>query len=92
MKEHSAFNALGSYAPPPNIVPPPPPVRCNALLGDPIAYLDENGAIVIVGPRRFAKASFVDENRAIPDSWTRLVPYPPNPTGQGMTHETGKKV
>jgi len=33
MKEHSAFNALGSYAPPPNIVPPPPPVRCNALLG-----------------------------------------------------------
>ena len=78
MKEHSAFNALGSYAPPPNIVPPPPPVRCNALLGDPIAYLDEKGAIVIVGPRRFAKASFVDENRAIPDSWTRLVPYTPN--------------
>ena len=33
MKEHSAFNALGSYAPPPNIVPLPPPVRCNALLG-----------------------------------------------------------
>jgi len=32
MKEHSAFNALGSYAPPPNIVPPPPPIRCNALL------------------------------------------------------------
>lgn len=34
MKEHSAFNALGSYAPPPNIVPPPPPIRCKALLGD----------------------------------------------------------
>lgn len=33
MKKHSAFNALGSYAPPPNIVPQPPPVRRNALLG-----------------------------------------------------------
>ena len=36
MKEHSAFNALGSYAPPPNIIPPPPHVRCNAFLGDPM--------------------------------------------------------
>jgi len=35
MKKHSAFNALGSYAPPPNIVPPPPPVRCNALFCTP---------------------------------------------------------
>lgn len=39
MKEHSAFNALGSYAPPPNIVPPPPPIRCNALLASAIGLL-----------------------------------------------------
>lgn len=45
MKEHSAFNALGSYAPPPNIVPPPPPVRCNALLGGVTLTLQPHSAV-----------------------------------------------
>jgi hypothetical protein len=45
MKEHSAFNALGSYAPPPNKLPPPPPVRCNALLGGVTLTLQPHSAV-----------------------------------------------
>ena len=43
--KHSAFNALGSYAPPPNKLPPPPPVRCNALLGGVTLTLQPHSAV-----------------------------------------------
>jgi hypothetical protein len=39
----------------------------------PIAFIDENGAIVIVGEEAFNRAGFVDSDRAIPASWNRLI-------------------
>lgn len=39
----------------------------------PIAFIDENGSIVIVGEDAFNRASFVDSDRAFPDAWKQLV-------------------
>jgi len=42
----------------------------------PIAFIDEKGAIVIVGAENFKKASFVDSDRAFPAAWKRLIIEP----------------
>jgi hypothetical protein len=39
----------------------------------PIAFIDGNGSIVIVGEEAFNRAGFVDSDRAFPNSWKRLV-------------------
>lgn len=36
-------------------------------------YLDEIGNLVVVGYAAYRKTAYVDEGRAIPDSWRRLV-------------------
>lgn len=41
-----------------------------------IAYLTDDGDIVIVGFSAWKRVSFVDEGGAIPDSWQRLVAVP----------------
>ena len=41
-----------------------------------IAYLTPDGDIVVVGFVAWKRASFVDEDRAIPDSWQRLIAVP----------------
>ena len=43
----------------------------------PVAFINEHGNIVIVGYDAWNKTSFVDADRAFPDSWTRLVPDTP---------------
>jgi hypothetical protein len=50
----------------------------NAGLATPVVFLDEDGRIVIVGFGAWNKASFVDADRAFPDSWTRLIPVTAN--------------
>ena len=40
----------------------------------PVAYLDDRGNIIVVGFDAWNRASFVDSNRAIPDSWKELKP------------------
>ena len=41
----------------------------------PLVFIDENGVIVIIGFNAWNKAiSYADADRAIPDSWTKLVP------------------
>jgi len=39
----------------------------------PIAFIDENGSIIIVGEEVFSRAGFVDPDRAFPHSWKQLV-------------------
>lgn len=38
-----------------------------------IAYLDEKGAVVVVGREAYRRVCYVDTGRAIPDSWTPLM-------------------
>jgi len=51
----------------------------------PLAFLDEHGHLVIVGSEAFRKTSFVDADRAFPDSWTRLVADKPQPQVAPLT-------
>ena len=48
------------------------------LLDAPLAFIDDHGGVVIVGFDAWNKASFVDADRAFPDSWTRLIPKTAN--------------
>lgn len=41
-----------------------------------IAYLTPDGDIVVAGFVAWKRASFVDDDRAIPDSWRRLIVCP----------------
>jgi len=47
--------------------------RSKALLDDPVAFINEDGRIVIVGEDAWLRCAFVDPDRAFPDSWTPLV-------------------
>ena len=44
-----------------------------ARVDDPVAFIDEDGRIVIVGEDAWLRCAFVDPDRAFPDSWTPLV-------------------
>ena len=58
--------------------------------GDPSRTLDENYAKRFYS-RRWAKMALTDA-RAFRRKFINAKIYKPNPTGQGMTHETGKEA
>lgn len=43
------------------------------LKSQPIAFLDTDGSVIVVGIEAFKKVSFVDADRAFPFSWKELV-------------------
>lgn len=44
-------------------------------MSNPIAYIDDKGAIVVIGLEAYRRVQFInDHGRAIPDSWTPLAP------------------
>lgn len=46
--------------------------QSRAISKSPVAFMDEQGRIVVVGKSAFKNVSFVDADRAFPDSWKEL--------------------